>query len=358
MKLKVLALGSGILVLLALAAYGVNRWAGGPGDRGRVGQPVMQGVDVARAARVEIVGPEHAITLKTADDGTWTVAQQQDFPVNVEKIKNLFLTLSTEKVAHEVTRRKDKLAELGLLTPEENGGKAEAHKTGTQIRVLDADGKALFSVIVGNNRKGGPTSSGGAYLRYDGEPAAYLVAKSPVPSVRPEDWINTVVLDEDANKVVRSVRVERDGKRPVVLTRDKPEGGWTLQGMPAAQLSKEEVARITTQLAGLDVFGVKPGNADPAKMGRARLGHVHFTFFDGRGFTADVGEAKADDNFRYITLRADLDPAVKDEALKEKVQRFNQRFHGRLLAVYDWDGKAMIPAWDEFRAKKDGPGKK
>lgn len=357
MRLKVLALGSGILVLLALAAYGVNRWVGAPGDTGRLGKPLMQGVDVARAARVEIVGPERAITLKTDDDGTWTVAQQQDFPVNVEKIKTLFLTLSTEKLAHEVTRRKDKLGELGLLTPEENGGKAEAHKTGTQIRVLDADGKSLFSLIVGNDRKGGPTSSGGAYVRYVGDPVAYLVASSPVPSVRPEDWIDTVVLDEDANKVLRSVRVDRDGQRPVVLTRDKPEGTWTLQGMPASQLSKEEVNRITAQLAGLDVFGVKPGNADPKKMGRTKVGHVKFAFFDGRRFTVDVGEAKADDNFRYITLRADLDPSVKDEALKDKVERFNRRFHGRLLAVYDWDGKAMIPAWNEFRAKKDGPGK-
>lgn len=352
MKLKVLALGSGILVLLALAAYGVNRWVGGPGNMGRLGQPVMAGVDVSRAARVEIVSPTARITLNTGDDGRWTVAEQQDFPVDVKKIKTLFLALSTEKLAHEVTRRPEKLAELGLLTPEENDGKAEDGKTGTTLRILDKDGQALFSAIVGNNRKGSPTASGGVYVRYAGDPAAYLAGKSPLIDLRPEDWIDTVVLDEDANKVLRSVRVERQGKRPVVLSRDKPEGPWTLQGMPAAQLSQDEVRRLTSQLAGMDIFGVKPGNANPKDVGRTTVGHVHFTFFDGRGFFADVGEVKAGDNFRYLSLRAELDPSVKDEALQARVNRFNERYRGRLLAVYDWDGKAMIPAWEEFRAKK------
>ena len=83
MKLKVLALMSGILVLLAVAAFAVNRWMNEPQDQGRVGQTLMGTASPADARRIEIVTPEHKVTLDTTDGSTWTVAQQGEFPVEI-----------------------------------------------------------------------------------------------------------------------------------------------------------------------------------------------------------------------------------------------------------------------------------
>lgn len=352
MKLKVLALVSGILVVLAVAAFAVNRWITTPSTAGKVGEPLMSGVDLAQAGRIEIVSPESTVTLRTTDGSQWTVQEQNDFPVDPKKFKSLMLKLSSEKLAHEVTQNKAHLAELGLLTKEENGGKLEKGKTGRRLSIFTKDGHPLYTVLLGNDRRGqGGMTFGGVYVRYPGDTAAYLVSQSVVTELKPEDWIDGAVLDLDANKDIASVRVEQPGQRPVVLSRAKAGDPWQAQGLPAAQLDDAAVRRLIGQLAGLSLFKVAAGDAAPGSLGRAKTGRVEFSLFDKRHYTMDIGEAKAPDDFRYLSIRAELDPSVTDTALRQGVEAFNKRFGGRLLGVYDWDAKHMLPSLDELKVK-------
>jgi Domain of unknown function (DUF4340) len=352
MRLKTLALTSGILVVLAVAAFAVNRWIYAPTGLGRVGQVLMTGVNPADAARIEIVTPEQTVTLDTPNGNAWSVAQQHDFPVDTKKIKGLFLKLTTIKLAHKVSDRPDKLGELGVLTAAENGGKEEQGKTGKLIRILDKAGKTLFSIVIGNDRRGeGAMTFGGTYVRYPGDNSVYLISDSVVVDLRPEDWIDTSVLNVDADQTLRSVRVENPGQRVVLASHDKPGAPWSVQGIPAAKLDEDQVKRLINQLGGLDIFRVADAKADPAAMGRTRTGKVDFEFFDKRRFTMDVGEAKGKDDFRYATIHAALEPSVKDAALHSWVDDFNKRFEGRLLGVYDWDGARMLQGWKDYEKK-------
>jgi hypothetical protein len=356
MKLKVLALLSGVLVVLAAAAFAVNRWMNAPEDIGRMGQTLMSGVDTAAARRIEVISPEHKVTLDTADGSVWAVAQQHEFPVDTKKIKSLLVKLTTVKLAHKVTDNPDKLGELGLLTEQENGGKLEKDKTGRLVTISGPGDKPLFRLILGNDRQGGGAMAfGGTYVRYPDEKTAYLISDSVVVDLRPQDWIDTVVLDLDADKAIQSVRMTQPGQRTVQLTREKAGDPFALAGLPSDQVDQDSVRRVTGQLAGLSVFGVKAGNADPAEVGRKHVGQVEFTLFDKRRFTMDVGTEKAKDDYRYLTIRAALDAAVKDDALHAAVEAFNKRFEHRLLAVYDWDGGRMLQGWDEYKKK---PAKK
>jgi hypothetical protein len=355
MKIKTLALVSGILVLLAVAALAVNRWMDDAGSKGRIGQPLMAGVEPSNVARIEVVTAEHTVNLNTKDGVVWTVAEQQDFPVDTKKIKNLFVKLTSVKLAHEVTRNADKLADLGLLTEEENDGKQEQDKTGKRVSVYGKDGKPLFRLLIGKDRRGqGGMSFGGVYVRHPEQSTAYLISDALLTEQRPQDWIDTVVLDVEADKTLQAVRVRRAGQRPVELSHEQEGAPWAVAGMPPAQVDQDAVKRVINQLGGLDVFKVAAGDADPKELGRAKVGQVEFTFFDKRRFTMEVGEAKAPDDFRYLSIRAHLDPAVDDAKLKDWVRSFNERFAGRLLGVYDWDGSRMLQGFEEYRKKEDG----
>lgn len=354
MKLKALALGSGILVVLAVAAFAVNRWIAAPPTVGRVGQPLMTGVDPTQARKVEIVSSEGTVTL-TTDDGTeWRVAEQHGFPVDTKKIKGLFFKLADEKLAHKVTENPQTLPDLGLLTREENGGKLEKDKTGRVLRIYGEGGQPLFALLLGKDRTGqGQMSFGGVYVRYPEDTAAYLVSQSVLTDLRPQDWIDPVVLDVDAGKMLASIAIERSGQRPVRLSREEPDGTWRLAGMPQQQLDQDAVQRVASQLAGMDTFKIESPDVPAAQVGRGKTGRVEFALFDKRRFTVEIGEAQAADEFRYLTIRAELPPDVDDAALRGQVEAFNRRFGGRLLAVYDWDGKRLLASWEDFRKQKE-----
>jgi Domain of unknown function (DUF4340) len=356
MKLKVLALVSGILVALAVAAFAVNRWMNTPSGLGRVGQTLMPDADPALARRIDIVSPDRTVTLNSADGTVWTVAQQDNFPVDTKKIKNLFVKLTTLKVAHQVTDNPDRLGELGLLTKDENGGKLQAEKTGKVLTITGKDGKPVYGLLLGNDRHGqGAMTFGGTYVRFPQEKAAYLISDSVLVDLRPEDWIDTNVLDVDADKTLHTIQVRQAGQRELELSRDKAGEAWKIAGMPADQVDPDAVRRLASQVAGLDIFKVAAGNAPPAETGRQKTGQVTFELFDKRRFTLDVGEAKGKDDFRFLSIQAALDPAVKDEALHQWVDAFNTRFGGRLLGVYDWDGSRMLQGWNDYKKK---PAKK
>jgi len=352
MKLKVLGSMSGILVVLAVAAFAVNRWINTPSGLGRVGQTVMANVDLSLARRVEIVSPDNAVTLETADGSLWTVAQQERFPVDTKKIKGLFLKLTTLKVAHQITDNADRLGDLGLLTQAENGGKLPPDKTAKALTVVDKDGKPLFQLLLGGDRHGqGAMGFGGTYIRYPQEKTAYLIGDSVLVDWRPEDWIDNAVLELDAEKNLRAVQVRVPGQREVSLSHATAGEPWKLAGMPDSEVDQEAVRRVTNQLAGLNTFRVAPGNAPPAELGRQKVGYVAFELFDKRRFSVDVGEAKGKNDFRYLSIRTELDPSVKDDALQGWVDAFNARFGGRLLGVYDWDGSRMLQSWKDYQKK-------
>ncbi len=357
MKLKVLGLMSGILVVLAVAAYAVNRWINTPGSLGRVGQTLMSNADPALARRIDIVSPDQTVTLASADGSLWTVAQQENFPVDTKKIKGLFLKLTTLKVAHQVTDNPDKLDDLGLLTQSENGGKLQPDKTGKVLTVADKDGKPLFQLLLGTDRHGqGAMGFGGTYIRYPQEKGAYLISDSVLVDWRPEDWIDNAVLELDADKSLHTLRVRVPGQREVSLSHAKAGDPWLLAGMPDSEVDPDAVRRVINQLAGLNTYRVTAGTTPPAETGRQKVGHVGFELFDKRRFSVDVGEAKGKNDFRYLSIRAGLDPSVKDETLHGWVDAFNTRFGGRLLGVYDWDGSRMLQSWSDYQKKK--PAKK
>jgi uncharacterized protein DUF4340 len=349
MKLKTLAMGVAALAVLAgiglLAKWKLGTTAPG----GPVGQPLMDGVDMNLAARIELVGPTSRATLIAKPAG-WLVQEQGGFPADQGKLNTFLLKLAEQKVADKVTENPANFGELGVLTVEENGNKAEERKTGTLFRILDSTGKPLYQLLIGRDRAPSTTSSafGGQYIRFPQEKAALLIGTTLYAETEPKDWIEKPILPADAEKQFRLIRVERAGSRSLAFSREQAGSAWQLEGATQRGLNVTEIDNLSKKLRDLEVARIAPADSTEASLGRTKLSVVEARTFDGRTFRLDVGEGKGPENYRYATVRESLDGSVSDAALKKQAQAFNEKFKGRVIAIPDWDASRLLRDRKEY----------
>jgi hypothetical protein len=344
-KVKHLALGVGILLGLAVAGVLVQRLSGslsGAGDR--VGKPLLESIDMDKAARIELVGAGGKTTLAATPTG-WVVEEQGKFPADQGKLSGFLFKLNSEKLADKVTENPAKMADLGVLSAEENNNKLEEHKTGILFSVQDAGGKPLYQLLIGKDRQPTTTTSafGGQYVRFPGEKAAYLIGVTLFAETSPKEWIQKPVLATDANKQFQRISVVRAEKaKPLVFSREKADSPWQLDGATVRGLNTKEIENLAKRISDLEIVQVAQADAQPAALGRSKLATVEVRGFNGLRYRYEIGEAKAADSYRYLTVSAALPATVTDEAVKKSVADFNARFQHRVLAVYDWDATRLL----------------
>ncbi len=349
MNLKTLAIVAVGLAVLAGAGLLGQRMLGRSSPAGHVGKPLLDGVDMAAAARIELVGPTSRATLVARPDG-WVVQEQGAFPANQGKLNSFLFKLAEEKVADQVTENPDDLVELGLRTVEENGNKAEERKTGTLFRILDGAGKPIYQLLIGRDRQPGMTVSsyGGQYVRFPQEKAALLIGTTLTAETEPKEWIEKQILPREAEGQFKLIRVERPGAKPLAFSRDKRESPWQLEGDAPRGLNAKEVDNLSKKLRDLEASQIAPAGKSRKELGRDKLSVVEVRLFDGRAFRLELGDAKGPDNYRYLTVQESLDPSKSDPALKKEVEAFNGKFKERMLAIPDWDAGRLLRERKEY----------
>lgn len=353
MKLKTLAIAVAALALLAGIGLLVQWKLGTPAAGGRVGQPLMDAVDMNQAGRIELVGPASRTTL-IAQPAGWMVQEQGGFPADQGKLNAFLLKLAEQKIADTVTANPADFGDLGVLTVAENANKAEERKTGTLLRILDSTGKPLYQLLIGRDRAPSTTVSayGGQYVRFPQDAAALLIGTTLYAETEPKEWIEKPILPAEAEKQFRSIRVERPGKKPLEFSREKADSAWQLDGATPRGLNVQEIDNLSKKLRDLEVAQIAPAGSTQASLGRAKLGVVEARTFDGRTFRLDVGEAKGAENYRYATVRETLDGGVSDAALKKQAQAFDAKFKGRIFAIPDWEASRLLRERKEYLQAK------
>jgi hypothetical protein len=350
-KVKYLVIGAGILLLLAAVGMGVQRLVGrSAAPQGHVGEPVLAAIDLDKAATIELVGPDKKTTL-VATPGGWVVREQENFPADQGKLSGFLFKLNSEKLADKVTDNPDRLADLGLLTAEENNNKLEQHKTGIAFSVRDGSGKPLFELLIGKDRQPGSTSSayGGQYVRFPAEKSAYLIGSTLFAETDPKEWIHKPILGADANKQFKRIRVlPAGGDKPLVFERAQPDAPWQLEGASARSLNTKEIENLAKRISDLEIVQIAKPDVQPAALGRAKLGVVEAATFDGRSYRFEIGSEKGPDSYRYLSVHAALAAGVTDEGLKKAVADFNTRYQNRVMAVYDWDAARLLKGRKEY----------
>ena len=115
----------------------------------------------------------------------WSIADADDYPALVDKVKQTVLAVSDLQVVAEKTNNPDLYKRLGVEDPDSLG--ATSH-----LLTLTADGDELATLIAGETRRSKSASSApGLYVRIPGQQQALLVEGRLTVSTDIIQWIQT-----------------------------------------------------------------------------------------------------------------------------------------------------------------------
>lgn len=212
--------------------------------------------------------------------GTWRVAEGDDYPALVDKVKQTVVGAADLRVVAEKTQNPDLHKRLGVEDLESKG--AESH-----LLTLKSGGEELASFIKGKARRSqSPSHSPGFYARLPDQPQALLVEGGLEISTDVAEWIERDIVDIEGVEVSDIRLSHREGPE-VVLKRETPEDDLVLQNIPAGKEQESEYAivRLAGVMANIYVNGVKRADRFASA---APATNIEVKTFDGLLATAQV----------------------------------------------------------------------
>ena len=225
--------------------------------------------------RVVVTGPGNE-TIATLERGAdhWIVAERNNYPADVGRIRQNLLALAEARVVEEKTSNPEFYERLGVqdLADEGAGG----------VQLTLAAEQELASVIIGQAPSG---SSGLSYARRAAEPASWLISGQFDLGKTSGEWLDRSLTDISPERIA-SVTISHPGQGTLKLSRtarppdDAPAEGadsepadealdFEIEGIPAGrELSYPGVANpVAAALADLKLedvhtreeLGDKPG---------------------------------------------------------------------------------------------------
>ncbi len=166
---------------------------------------------LANAARIEISHQGNAVTLTRHDDA-WQVTQRADYPAIPARVHALLAGLAGLRLAEPRTADPSFYDKLGIEDP------ARPAAASSLVRVLDAAGKPLAALIVGQKRpQSQPDLPDLIYVRRPGEAQSWLAEGRLDVEADPQSWIDHELFNI-AHDRVETVTVTR-GDQHLVFAR-------------------------------------------------------------------------------------------------------------------------------------------
>jgi len=272
----------------------------------------------------------------------WTVAEREDYPADVSKLRKLLLAMSAAKIREEKTSDPSNFPIIGVEDPSLPGA------TGAQVDLVAQDGK--HGVIVGK-----PVGEGN-FVRRAGENTSYIVEPSISFEAEPRFWIDAKLLDLPASKIQSVVAKPAVGPG-YSLRRISAAGGPTpsptpandtfaLDGVPRGRMAADSrtLAPSPATFGGLTADDVAPARS----IDFSTPSLVMITMTDGNVVTF-TGAAIGDK--RWIEVAATQDAALKARTTGRAFQIAGYRYDG----IFRTLEQLLVPKEPAPGAKKPAP---
>ena len=302
-------------------------------DRDPRGQPFLVDLpaqlDSIADIRLHKGGVAPVISLHRTEPGHWTIAERDNYPADVSKVRRLLLALSDAKVIEEKTSNPANYASLGVED-------ARSPAAGGVEVTLQSAAKSL-SVIVG--RMGG----GGSFVRRGGEAKSFVVEPAVSVDTGVRDWIDTRLLDIPLEKI-QSIRLKPAEGAGYLLSRapvDPKNPAVTpfkLDSVPPGREANEAsiLAPSPTTFSAVPADDV----AAATRLDFAKPSLLDITMINGGTYTL-AGVAVADKH--WITVAAS-----KDDAL-------SARARGRAFEIASYRYDALFRPLEQLLKPKPSP---
>jgi hypothetical protein len=271
MKLRTIVVIVALLAGLSVVAYIKNRPEPEPPADPRVGQPLLDSDTALRASGLAISDQGKKVELARSADGSWRVTSYFDLPADFEKVARLVQDLHESKVERFVTANPERMQHLEFKD--------------SVISLNDSSGKEIWAVTLGKT----PDSGNGRFIRFDHEPKAYFSGTHVWLDTDAKGWANAQLLSVKSDDIAK-VEIPFDSGAPIILSRDKKDAAWSVQGGPPGQkLIPDKVSSLLTTLTTLR-FSDTTDPKDPAAVDAGtHMRTYRLTTFGGQTLAMALG---------------------------------------------------------------------
>lgn len=248
MNIKTLA----ILVVLAAAAVGGVLFTSQERPEGQVvtQQHLLPGLsdDLNSVERLRLVraGEELVAELARGDSG-WVVANRDNYPADLGKVRETLLALADSRLVEEKTSNPEFYERLGV------GDVNDAEAVGTRLE-LTGVGEEPVALIIGDPAR----NVEGTYARRVGEERSWLVSGVLDLSQAIADWLDTAVIDIPAAQIQSLTIQHPDGETLTLEKADRSAMDFSLAEIPEGREleSQGSANALGGVLAGLQLEDV------------------------------------------------------------------------------------------------------
>jgi hypothetical protein len=299
------ALGGGALLVYE------QRRASEPAGAGRLGKPVLPGLQAAAIESIVIREPQATLTLERRAEG-WTIAERAGFPADVGKVRELVLA------ALGLT--------VGQVEPiaEKDRARLELDASGTRLEFRGAGGRPLASLVVGKKyfkqepRDPANAVGDGRFVLVPQAPTSALVVADPLAlaTAKSAAWISKTGFGAER---VRSMEVDFPGGGKWRVERPGVEGDWKLTPLYAGE--KLDVVRAnsaTYSLNRVELADVAAAGLRPDETGLDKPVTVVASTFDRLTYTLKLGKVRGEDHYATLWISGEPKPSGPDAAARAK----------------------------------------
>ncbi len=292
-----------VLGVVAVVALGAALWSSQtrrPAQEVLASQPLVAGLEAGinevSQVRVRLAGDALQATLKRVDGGGWVLTERDDYPVDVNVLRQYLLKLARAK---RVEAKTDNPALYYRLGVEEIGAK---DVVGAQVEL---DGLAQpIKLIIGRNVVRGT----GSYVRHAGEAQSWQVDADLAVERVAANWLQRDLVDIAAGRVQRVHVTPAAGPAvEIVRAAEGSAGDFALASLPkgreaATDFVADAAAGFLSGLRFDDVL--RATDATPPETGVTRA-----TFATQEGISIEVAAWPEGDKAR-AQFTATLDESV------------------------------------------------
>ena len=290
-----------ILVIVAFVlalggvAYQLSQSAGW--SSAKSGREMFPNLPVNDVAKIQIQSGSDKLTLQRQSSG-WQVVERAGYPADFTKIRDLIRSLWELKAVREMQVGPAQFGRLKILPP----GKGE--NSGTQIDLLDSNGKSLSTLVLGTKQEQSDESAAGSPGRFVFNPShpdqVYVVSDS-FDSADPlviGQWLDKAFISADDLKEVS--KTGTDSKTGWKLARANDKAEWKLENAGPNESVKKEFASGLTGFHP-SITDVLPTDTAVDKTGLQQPITVDLTAFDGFEYRLAIGK-QGPEKSRYVQV--------------------------------------------------------
>lgn len=280
--------------------------------------------EINDVSQISVSKAGESITL-SGDGGQWVLVEQQNYPADTSKLRQLLLSLADAKKLEEKTSKAEMYGRLGVED-------TSADSQGTEIRLRgpDSDRAIIIGKLAQREYR---------YARIPGEEKSWLIDQNPTLPNELSGWLLPEILDIDSTTVKSVTITHSDGETIHIDKEDAAVTDYTASDIPdGRELSYPSVVDgIAGVLRGLNLESVAAAS-EPEQDDSAATSV--FTTFDGLEIT--VRSSVRDEN-TWITVSANHSDAESGQA-----EKINDRVDGWEYQIQSYKASQLRRRWDDI----------